>query len=288
MPPAVITPQRLADHVRRLADEHPPLSLGAVDRTVKDPRAVRERFGSVIEYMSRVELEVERNVLELLLLLPDVDETNRFFYQDVWGPQEVQHGLVLDQLQQDLGLAPAQPGLDGVSARVKVLGALAHLAPVQDIVRLLYFFTGAATERSAVLAYNAMNDGLREMGEHAISSTVIAPIKQQEPGHFAFYQMSATAMLQHQVLRPWQLHLARFLRSKSFGLVGAVTAEQKADYGGVILATGLDDDMAAYARDIGRVEARLLWAHRQGMEVPGYVLAALRESVDLHRARADS
>ena len=285
MPRALITPQRLVDHVRRLGEEHPPLEVGRVDRTVHDARAVRARFGPTIDYMARVELEVERNVLELLVLLPDVDETNRMFYQDVWGPQEVQHGLILDQLQQDLGLTPAEPELSEVSARVRILGALAHLAPVQEVVRLLYYLTGAATERSAVIAYNAMSSGLVEMGEHAIAKTVIAPIKQQEPGHFAFYQMSATAMLQQEVLAPWQLHLARFLRSRSFGLVGANNRAQRADYGGVIVDTGLGDALEDYARDVGRVEARLLWAHRQGAEVPGYVLRALRDSVDLHRER---
>ncbi len=285
MPRTLISPQRLVDHVRRLGEEHPPLEVGSVDRTVLDPRAVRERFGPTIDYMARVELEVERNVLELLVLLPDVDETNRMFYQDVWGPQEVQHGLILDQLQQDLGLAPAQPELSEVSARVRILGALAHLAPVQEVVRLLYYLTGAATERSAVIAYNAMTSGLAEMGEHAIAKTIIAPIKQQEPGHFAFYQMSATAMLQQEVLAPWQLHLARFLRSRSFGLVGANDRSQRADYGAVIVGVGLEDGIEAYARDVGRVEARLLWAHRQGMEVPGYVVRALRDSVDLHSER---
>ena len=25
------------------------------------------------------------------------------FYRDVWGPQEIQHGLILDRLQEDLG-----------------------------------------------------------------------------------------------------------------------------------------------------------------------------------------
>ncbi len=282
----MITATRIADHVARLGEEHPPLALGSVDRTVRDPRAVAARFGGVIDYMARVELEVERNVLELLLLLPHVDETNRSFYQDVWAPQELQHGLILDQLQRDLDLAPAEPGVDGVSGRVRVLGALAHLSPVHDVVRLLYYLTGAATERSAVLAYNAMNDGLGEMGEHAVSTTVVAPIKQQEPGHFAFYQMSATSMLQHGVLAPWQLHLARFLRSRSFGLVGAATPAHRADLGGVVVDLGLDTELETFARDVGRVEARLLWAHRQGVAVPGYVLAALREAVEAHRDRA--
>ncbi len=168
----------------------------------------------MIDYLARVELEVDRNVLELLVLLPDVDDTNRTFYADVWQPQEIQHGLILDRLQQDLGRKPAEPHLD-VSFKIKILGALANLKPVQEVAKLLYFLTGASTERQAVLAYNQINTGMREMGEDAIAETIITPIKQQEPGHFAFYQMSATAMVQDGVLKPWQLFLTRVLREKS-------------------------------------------------------------------------
>ena len=82
-------------------------SLDSVDRTIKRPGLVARKFGHVIDYLARVELEVDRNVLELLVLLPDVDQTNKTFYADVWQPQEIQHGLILDRLQQDLaGPAP--------------------------------------------------------------------------------------------------------------------------------------------------------------------------------------
>ncbi|HET9871979.1 MAG TPA: hypothetical protein VFP89_05205 [Propionibacteriaceae bacterium] len=40
-----------------------------MDRTIHRPRLVAERFGAVIDYLARVELEVDRNVLELLVLL---------------------------------------------------------------------------------------------------------------------------------------------------------------------------------------------------------------------------
>ncbi|MBA8793125.1 hypothetical protein FHX74_000719 [Friedmanniella endophytica] len=285
MPKQVITDQKIADHVRRLGDLYPPIALDSVDRTVKRPDLVRDRFGHILNYLARVELEVDRNVLELLVLLPDVDETNRMFYADVWQPQEIQHGLILDRLQQDLGMTQAEPVLD-VSFKIKVLGALANLRPIQDVARLLYFLTGASTERQAVLAYNVINDGMKQLGEDAISETVITPIKQQEPGHFAFYQMSATAMIQQGRLKPWQMFLARVLREKSYNLVGTNAMPQyKADMGGVITGLGLDDDLEGYAREIGRVEARLLWANKKGMEVPGYILRALRESVDLYRER---
>ena len=280
-----ISQRKIAEHVQRLGELYPPISLDSVDRTIKNPQLVAERYGHVIDYLARVELEVDRNVLELLVLLPDVDETNKTFYADVWQPQEIQHGLILDRLQQDLGRKPAKPHLE-LNWKVKILGALVGLKPVQDVAKLLYFLTGASTERQAVLAYNRINDGMKQLGETAISRTIITPIKQQEPGHFAFYQMSATAMIQDKVLRPWQLFLARVLRERSYHLVGTNAMDTyKADMGGVITTLGLDDDLAGYAREVGRVEQRVLWADRQGMEFPPYILKALRESVDLYRER---
>jgi hypothetical protein len=280
-----ITPQKIAEHVQRLGELYPPIPLDSVDRTIKRPWLVARKFGHVIDYLARVELEVDRNVLELLVLLPDADETNKTFYADVWQPQEIQHGLILDRLQQDLGRTAADPHLD-VSFGIKILGALAHLKPIQDIAKLMYFLTGASTERQAVIAYNKINRGMQQLGETAISETIITPIKQQEPGHFAFYQMSATAMIQDKVLKPWQLFLTRVMREKSYNLVGTNKMKQyKADMGGVMADLGLDDDLEGFAREVGRVENRLLWAHKQGMEFPPYILKALKESVELYRER---
>ena len=44
-----------------------------------------------------VELEVDRNVLELMTMLPDPPEVDVHFYRDVWQPQEIQHGRILDE-----------------------------------------------------------------------------------------------------------------------------------------------------------------------------------------------
>jgi hypothetical protein len=287
MPRQHITQNKIAEHVQRLGEIYPPISLDSVDRTIKRPGVVARKFGHVIDYLARVELEVDRNVLELLVLLPDADETNKTFYADVWQPQEIQHGLILDRLQQDLGRTAAEPHLE-VSFPIKVLGALAHLKPIQDVAKLMYFLTGASTERQAVLAYNQINRGMQELGETAISETIITPIKQQEPGHFAFYQMSATAMIQDKVLKPWQLFLTRVMRERSYHLVGTNRMTQyQADMGGVMADLGLDNDLEGYAREVGRVENRLLWAHKQGMEFPPYILKALKESVDLYRERLE-
>jgi hypothetical protein len=63
--------------------------------------------------------------------------------------------------------------------------------------------------------------------------------------------------------------------------------QYKADMGGVMAGLGFEDDLEGYAREVGRVENRLLWAHKQGMEFPPYILKALKESVDLYRERLE-
>ena len=276
---------RIRDHVDRLGQQHQPSDLASVDYTGRDPQVVRDRFAGVLQYMGRVEMEVERNVLELAILLPDASDVDRTFYAGVWSPQEAHHGIVLDTLIHQLGLPATEPNLRHVPARVRVLGVLAHLPAVQEIIRLLYYLTGAATEKSAMLAYQAMSDGLGNLGEAAIKETVVDAIKVQEPGHFAFYRLSATHLLQSGALTPWQLHLARFLRSRSFGLVGAHSRQERGDFGRVIVDLGLDTDLHRTLRDIVRVENHLLWARDNGLPVPQYALAAFRDAVELYKDR---
>lgn len=276
---------RIRDHVLRLGEKHPPVDLATADFTTHDPAAVRRRFAGPLDYMARVEMEVERNVLELAVMLPGVSETDRLFYADVWAPQEEQHGVLLDTLVRTLDLPPAQPDLDGPTAQVRVLGALSHIPAVQEVIRLLYYLTGASTEKSAMLAYASMSSELEAMGEHALKRTIIDQIKVQEPGHFAFYRMSAQEMVETGVLKPWQLRLARFVRSKAFSLVGATTPERKADFGGVLVGLGLADDLERTVRDVSRLEHHLLWAEGQGMDVPAYALKAFRDAADSYRER---
>lgn len=284
---SVTTPRstavRLAEHVERLGVEHPPIDLDSVDFTVRRPELLEERFGHVLDYMARVELEVDRNVLELTTMLPDPPEVDRVFYADVWQPQEIRHGQILDELQVRLGRRPAQPRLDQVGVKLQVLGALAHLGPVQDVVRMLYYLTGMSTERSAVLAYNLLYDGVRELGETAVAETVVAPIRRQEPGHYAFYKMSARGLAGQ--LSPWQRWLVRHLRRISFAPVGANDAGQKADFGEVMATLGIDRDVERFAVQISRVERELLWVRDRGVRVPDYVVAGFREAVDLARDR---
>lgn len=280
-----ITDRTLRDHVEKLQQDHPPIRLDSVDRTINDPHAVAARFGATIDFLGRVELEVERNVLELLTIIPDASEVDRFFYGEVWNHQEIAHGHILDQLQADLGLEPIRPEMD-LAFSVKFMGAMSHLRAIQDISRMMYYLTGASTERQAVLAYSSFIKGLDEMGERAISETIIHPIKQQEPGHFAFYRMSAEKMIQDRELRPWQLWLTRQLRAYSFTLAGTLDMERyERQMGGVIDTLGFGDELPKYAKEIGRFEAKVLWAHDQGMDFPPYFLKELRRCVEMFRAQ---
>ncbi len=277
---------RLAEHVERLGAEHPPIELASVDFTLRRPEVFSARYGHVLDYMARVELEVDRNVLELTTLLPDPPEIDRRFYAEVWQPQEIRHGLILDALQVHLGRPATTPDLSSIGMKMRVLGALAHLDAFQDVCRMLYYLTGMATERSAVLAYNLLHDGVHELGEDAVAETVIAPIKRQEPGHYAFYQLSARGLWGQ--LAGWQRWMVRRMRSFSFAPVGANDDGQRADFGDLMRTLGIDDLPDEFAGQIGRVESELLWAQRSGLKVPPYIAGAFREAVELAEARRAS
>lgn len=283
-----ITRDRAGLHrfVEMIGEEHPPLSLDAADLTIKDPDQVRRRYGDVFTYLTRVELEVERNVLELRTLMPDATETDRLFYEDVWSPQELQHGVLLDATQSQFGMTPAPMDLTKVTARIRIVGLLSHLPGMLGVIRLLYYMTGASTERSAVIAYSRLFEGLKAMGERAIAETVIAPIRRQEPSHFAFYKMSAEALVTGaERLHDWQLYLARILRRRTYNNVGVNNRRQQADFGDVAHALEFDRDLPAVARQLERVERELLWAKDQGLKIPAYVMGALEDSIRLGAAR---
>ncbi len=281
---ATAAERRLIEHVDRIEAEQPPIALETVDFTVLRPDAVRERFGPTLDYLARVELEVDRNVLELNTMLADPPEIDVRFYREVWHAQEIQHGVILDRLQTIIGRPPASPDTETVSAKMRILGAISHFSPVQDITRMLYYLTGMSTERSAVLAYNKLHAGMRDLGETALADTVVAPIRRQEPPHYAFYKLSATGLAAK--LSPWQKWLVRRLRMLSWGPVGANNPEQKADFGGVLTALGMRDELDSFGEEISRVERDLLFERKRGLDVPSYVVDALREAVALYDARA--
>jgi hypothetical protein len=78
------------------------------------------------------------------------------------------------------------------------------------------------------------------------------------------------------------------LRERSYYLVGTNSMKRyTADVGRVMVDLGFDADLEGYSRELGRVERRLLWAHKRGMDIPPYILKALRESVELYRERIE-
>ncbi|MEV5967676.1 GTP-binding protein LepA [Kribbella sp. NPDC051952] len=278
---------RLHDHVERLGEEHPPIPLDSVDYTMARPNVLADKFGPVLTYMSRVELEVERNVLELNLLLPEPPPVDRFFYGDVWLPQETHHGLILDKLQSLVGLPSSTLNLNHIDLRMRLLGALGKSTAIQDVTRMLYYLTGVATEQSAILAYNKLHRGLMQLGEKAVAATVIGPIRRQEPGHFAYYKIAAQGLWEE--LGAWQKWLARTIRRFSFEPVGAYDEAQRGDFGVVMERLGITGEGEAglmrYAEQIGRVETELLWAQKEGLKVPAYVVDALRHAAYLAAGR---
>jgi hypothetical protein len=279
---------RLTEHVDRLAEEHPPIPVDSADYSMVRPELLVERFGPVLTYMSRVELEVERNVLELNLLLPDPPPVDKHFYADVWLPQETHHGYLLDRLQTLAGLPESEPDLTSMAFSYRVLGALGRWNAIQDVSRMLYYLTGVATEQSAILAYNKLHQGLLDLGEKAVALTIVAPIRRQEPGHFAYYKIAAQGLWSE--MTEWQRWIVRTLRRYTFEPVGAYTKKQWAQFGDVMHHLGIttsasDEELNRYAQQIGRFELELLWAHRQGLRVPTYVIDSLHRAARLAAAR---
>jgi hypothetical protein len=120
-----------------------------------------------------------------------------------------------------------------------------------------------------------------------VTETIIAPIRRQEPGHFAFYQMSARGLWAE--MAEWQRWLVRRVRSVSFAPVGAGSREQKADVGDMMVALGIGTAEASeqFVESVARTEMDLLWAAGQGLQVPSYISQAFRECLDLARGDAE-
>ena len=55
--------------------------------------------------------------------------------------------------------------------------------------------------------------------------------------------------------------------------------------GEVMVELGFSEQLEVFAKEIGRLEAQLLWAQHQGMDFPPYVLASMRDAVAMYRER---
>ncbi|WP_432890002.1 hypothetical protein ACQPYH_11785 [Kribbella sp. CA-245084] len=82
------------------------------------------------------------------------------------------------------------------------------------------------------------------------------------------------------------------IRRFSFEPVGAYNETQRGDFGVVMERLGItgagEAGLMRYAEQIGRFEGQLLWARRQGLKVPAYVVDALRHAAHLADTRTAS
>jgi hypothetical protein len=80
----------------------------------------------------------------------------------------------------------------------------------------------------------------------------------------------------------------RTLRRHTFEPVGAYTKKQWAEFGAVMHHLGITAEggsgLIRYAQQIGRVELGLLWAQKQGLRVPAYVVESLKSAAKLAAA----
>lgn len=258
------------------------IDLDTVDFTVPDPHRVATELGPALDYFARIEREVERNVLELQVLLPDADERTVRFVR-VWEMQELPHGWVFDRMQTEVGLPPAQPELNHVSRSLRLAGALSHLPGVHQALMFLYLSIGAMHERLTAVGYDRLRTRVLELGMPGFAETAVRPIRAQESMHYAYYRNAAVE--QRDRLAPWQLQLARVVRRHTYTPVGATTQPRRADFGAAALALVGDDDLAALSEPVQRVAQELLTSAGAGLRLPPFVAAALQECVEAHRLR---
>ena len=170
----LITDATLLAHVNKLGEDHPPIRMDSVDFTVNNPDVLRTRFAGVLDYLARVELEVERNVLELLTIMPNPSEADKVFYSDVWYDQEIAHGQILDELKRRIDLPEAEPLLQ-VGFAVQALGALAKYKPPIIVVDFGTATTFCAiTERAEYLG-GTIAPGLKISSEALFEKTAKLP-----------------------------------------------------------------------------------------------------------------
>jgi len=172
---ATAAERRLIEHVDRIEAEQPPIALETVDFTVLRPDAVRERFGPTLDYLARVELEVDRNVLELNTMLADPPEIDVRFYREVWHAQEIQHGVILDRLQTIIGRPPASPDTETVSAKMRILGAISHFSPVQAAPRINTLKAAISNARPTIAMTAERAAALVKMISSAVAPRRIQP-----------------------------------------------------------------------------------------------------------------
>lgn len=257
-----------------------PIDVDSVDYDFKDPEVVAKSFAATLGYLARVELDVERNVQEVQVVfgdhLPEVDRT----FVDLWGPQELHHGYILERATEQLGL-PA-PAVDlNIGASLKAAGLLGKYVPgLKDALFYSYMTTGVVTEAAASRIYRIWSDQLKLRGEGAFAVTAIDRINKQEPKHLAYYKMRGEQV--RGTLSEWQLRLARAVKERSVPLTGVRNQWHKVQLGKLVMElTGGDEQLSPeYLELIMQVEnvyRKMMFYSENGGYVPGIVTRSIAE-----------
>jgi hypothetical protein len=253
--------ETLAARVGRI-EEDPPISLDAVDLTVRDPGPLVERFEEIFAYIATVEGAVPQNVAEITSLLPDLDEQDLRFLS-AWSTQELAHAAIFDALRAQLGLAPCTDGIpassvvpDPVRPRLsfRAFGSLSASPWIQDVFKLIYLSRGAMHEHMTYDCYRHLGTHFDSYGEEALVRTVTEPIRRQEAAHLGYYRLAAST---HRLrLTPAQVGLARWITVHTYTPVG--TAPCGKGPTGRVFAGLAGDDMDAVLDGVEAVADQLL------------------------------
>ena len=147
----------------------------------------------------------------------------------------------------------------------------------------LYLSIGAMHERLTAVGYDRLRERVLELGMTGFAQTAVRPIRAQESMHYAYYRNAA--LEQRRALGAWQLQLARLVRRHTYRPVGATTPRRQADFGAATVSLFGAQDVAPFAEPVQRVAQELLVAARDGLRLPPFVSAALRDCVEAHLAR---
>lgn len=248
-------------------------------RQLRDPERVRERLGAAVLYAQRVETEVAGMGIEVLLPHSQDGLVGRFL--DTWVPDEQRHGIAQELVLEQLGLDSYVPrGQDAVPIHNRIAGFLTRMLPAaRGIVEMTYHAIGAINERFAMEAYRQMTEVLTELGEDELVATLMAPMRNDEAMHLAYYRTYARQL--RRSLHRWQLAVVRGLIVHTYAPVGAGLDADKPPLGRALIEMEADPENPAIATHMQAIAEELL---NDGAELSPFVQRSLSECVRLARA----
>jgi hypothetical protein len=263
--------------------DHGVLDVERMDFTVLHPEQVRSELGHVFQFAARTESEVARDAATVHALLPSLDPQHARFVDEVWLPQETQHGIALDRLLGELSLPLPATNLE-VPASMHRYGKIAKLSgDFHDILFNLYTLRGTAHEATTAKAYNQQIKFLTELGETALTDTVFGPISRDEGPHLSMYK----AMFKESFDRmsTWKKWITRRIFAATYTPVGTSAARdaRRPDMGAVALTLAGDDGVDEFMGPTVKVLRNIT---QDGKDIiPRAVLRSVHECIEEARAQ---